>query len=46
MKKVIFAALTALWTGGIAVADVWTGTGSLYDGNRNLIGRASSVLNA
>ncbi len=45
MKKVIFAALTALWTGGIAVADVWTGTGSLYDGNRNLIGSYDLTVN-
>jgi two-component system LytT family response regulator len=37
MKRIIFAALSTMWTGSVAIADVWTGTGSLFDGNRNLI---------
>jgi hypothetical protein len=45
MKKVIIAALTTLWTGGIALADVWTGSGSLYDGSRNLIGTYDLTVN-
>jgi hypothetical protein len=45
MKKVIIAAFTTLWTGGIALADVWTGSGSLYDSNRNLIGTYDLTVN-
>lgn len=44
MKKIIIAALTTVWTGGIALGDVWTGSGSLYDGNRNLIGTYELTL--
>ena len=45
MKRVIIATLATLWTGGIALADVWTGSGSLFDGNRNLIGTYDLTVN-
>jgi len=45
MKKVIIAALATLWTGSVALADIWIGNGSLYDGNRNLISTYELTVN-
>jgi hypothetical protein len=45
MKRIIFAALSTMWTGSVAIADVWTGTGSLFDGNRNLIATYDLTVN-